>query len=505
MIPDVPVRSGASFRVIDPFCGDGRLVVWLIEAAVAAAPTLRRRQWDVFLWDVSPENVLHAQQAVVAAARRAGLAAVLHPRVGDSFAAAPLLRGSFDVVVTNPPWELLKPDQRDLEHLSPAQAVAYADALKAFARRLASGYPRSVPARAFSGWGINLSRVGLEVALSLLRAGGAGGVVMPGSFLADQTSVELRQWVFEQFACAAIHYYPAEARLFDGVDQTVAVLRATATDSRRPTRVVSFDPELRVRNDVRLDLRSEWVRTTGYAVSASLSAGQLVVLQALQQLPRVADQEGDEPGALWVGRELDETGMAARLAPRGPVRFLKGRHVERYRLRDGEPAVYLHTAQADALPPSVGFSRLVWRDVSRPNQKRRVQAALIPPGWVTGNSLGVLHDHRPDSEHLLWLLAAASSLPFEFQIRALLSTGHISAGAVRRATLPPPPDAATRDAVLRLVRMRTAGDERAEPALESTMARCYGLDRAAYGELLAFFPKLLRAEREELLHPRQWT
>src|SRR6202012_20063 len=99
-------------------------------------------------------------------------------------------------------------------------------------------------------------------------------------------------------------------------------------------------------------------------------------------------------------------------------------NVRRYGVAD-QPSLYVDETRVK-LPRSVDHPRLAWRDVSRPNQKRRVQATLIPSGWVTGNSLGVAYDREGNLNRLAALLAIFNSLVFEYQLRASLSTGHIS-------------------------------------------------------------------------------
>lgn len=414
-----------TLRVIDPFGGDGRLIEWLMEEAARSESRLRRIPWEVHTWDISAENTLRARARIRAAAKRTEIAAKVRAYCGDSFERAKHFNEQFDIVVTNPPWEHLKPDRRDLLHLSSRESARYIAALRNVATRLSREFPHSAPGRAFSGWGVNLSRVGLEAAMRLAAPGGVTGIVLPASFLADHTSIRLREWLFEQYQCVSINHYPAEARLFSEVDQPFAVLTVKAERPRGLASIVAYDDELRVRSSTHVNVHAQWIREMGYCVPTALTTKQLKLLQMLQEQPKTAESEGRRVGELWIGREMDETNLSRHVSSHGTRRFLKGRYVDRYTLRRELDPLFVNHRLVESLPPSVRFARLVWRDVSRPNQKRRIHATVIPPGYVTGNSLGVLHDWRRSSEQLLWLLGVVSSLTFEYQIRALLSTGHI--------------------------------------------------------------------------------
>jgi Alw26I/Eco31I/Esp3I family type II restriction m6 adenine DNA methyltransferase len=477
-----------------------------LEELSVFAPHFRNLRWDIFLWDISAENVAAAQKRVKAAISSIGVEADVHAQVGDTFADAPSFPGQFDIVITNPPWELIKPDKRDLNYLDPAEAEQYVQGLRSLGKRLSRDFPRSVPSRAFSGWGLNLSRVGLDVALSLLNPQGVAGIVMPASFLADQTSTELRKCVFEEYSCRSISYYPAEARLFDRVDQPFSVLTVQAGElSQEPTTITSYDKVLGVYSVAEVNLRADWIKQAGYCVPTSLLPGQIELLKIIQSHQQLGEMEKAAPTGLWIGRELDETGLELIVSRTGERRLVKGRQVERYRWREDYDPLYLRLDAVRSLPPSVQFARLVWRDVARPSQKRRMHATVIPPGPVTGNSLGVLHNWQQETERLFWHLGIVSSLAFEFQIRTLLRTGHISSGVVRRATVPGHIDEDTQQRIVRLVDKRLRGAATVEPAIEVSVAQSYGLDKAAFAEVLGCFPKLEEAEKHVLLDDHLWV
>lgn len=99
-----------TLRVIEPFCGDGRLITCLLEKSVL---THTRRTWDITIWDCDQDALNTAKDKIIRAAKEHGLTARVTAASGDSFTRAPEHWGQFDLCITNPPWEVLKPDRRD--------------------------------------------------------------------------------------------------------------------------------------------------------------------------------------------------------------------------------------------------------------------------------------------------------------------------------------------------------------------------------------------------------
>jgi Alw26I/Eco31I/Esp3I family type II restriction m6 adenine DNA methyltransferase len=498
----------SSLRVIDPFCGDGRLLVWLLEEMVVFTPRLRDLRWDLYLWDISPHNVSMAVDKVTSTVSRIGIKATVNASICDSFEEALVFKRCFDIVITNPPWELIKPDKRDLHYLTCDEAVEYTENLKKLSDRLSRNYPFSVPSRSFSGWGLNLSRVGFDASIHLLAQQGIAGIVMPVSFLGDQTSIKLRQWFFEGTQCRLISVYPAEARLFDGVDQSFSTIVSEAgfpQETLPQTKITSYDQKLDISEAPMINLREDWIRRAGYCVPISLSESHISTLKIIQSHPRLADLEGVNQGELWIGREVDETNLSSFTDHIGEVRFLKGKHIESYQVKeDIDPVLYVNLDRLGRLPSSTHFARLIWRDVSRPNQKRRMHVTVIPAGYVTGNSLNVMHEWRQDVGRLPWFLAMTNSLAFEFQVRTFLKTGHISAGIVRRSAVPLPEQSPFFQRVVTLVMERLQGNETVDASLEVMAAQSYGLDRDSFSALLERFPKLSGVEKKSLLDKNLW-
>lgn len=494
-------RLGQEIQACDPFCGDGRLIIALL-AEAASRPTLRQHQWVVTLQDLEAAAARGAGKAVAASIGQLGLDASVRVIVGDSLATGAPDR--HDVVVTNPPWELLKPDARELAHLPAAERAAHRDRLRALCDGLDARFPEARASRAWAGWGTNLARCGWELSLRSCVPGGALGIVLPSTILGDQTSVDMRRSALRRSRLVDLAAYPPEARLFARVDQPVvaATFVAEATSGVEATlRLFNADRELRLSR--RLSVSEADLETSSYALPVGFGTEVADLLASLSALPRLADLEGSGPASLWAGRELDETRIAERIEEGLRHPFIKGRMVQRHTIAE-MPTRSVLPMIARGLR-STAFERIVWRDVARASQKRRMISTIIPPGWVAGNSLHVAYFRDGDPKRLRALHAVMSSFVLELQVRSRLATGHMSLGVVREARLPVMNQpvlarlAAEADAVL-----SKAGDK-AAVSLEVAVAQAYGLDRSAMTAILELFVKVDAAEREAILAPALWS
>lgn len=498
---DLP-QGGDRLRAIDPFSGDGRLIRLLLETAQTEG-RWRGCTWEIELWDCDAVALENAGHSILEVGTRLDIDLHVKTVHGDTFARAPEYFGQFDVCVTNPPWDVLKPDRREIQTLDPKDAAEYISLLKKQDLALTSLYPHARPARKFSGWGTNLSRCGVEAALKLTAPSGVCGFVSPASLLADDMSDALRRWIFENHAITDVAHYTAEARLFEAVDQPcITIVAEPGKTNGHPPQLTRYDRD-RLPEPVDIDQKG-WavIAANGHVFPLRLQTGLLRIQPTLGSLPRYVSLESDRPDGLWAGRELDETGHQSYLSDTGEHLFLKGRMVSRFRIAE-QPTMFV-AESGPRIPTSCQYHRIAWRDVSRPSQKRRVQAALIPPGWVTGNSLSVAYFRDGDIKRLKALLGVMNSFVFEVQVRGRLSTAHVSLGAVRQVHIPSLTDACLIDRIAGLVDSCIAGGAEEECRLEVAVARLYGFSREDFELVIGSFDKLSKEEIDCLLDRALW-
>ena len=119
----------------------------------------------------------------------------------------------------------------------------------------------------------------------------------------------------------------------------------------------------------------------------------------------------------------------------------------------------------------------MWRDVSRNSQKRRMKATILPPGYIAGNSLGVISNMDESKNKLLFLLLAImNSMIFEFQARGQLVSNHVSSGVIKQLRIP---RLAENEEILTKVDNQMAGQNE-EWNIEVLIAKMYGLTKEQF-------------------------
>jgi Alw26I/Eco31I/Esp3I family type II restriction m6 adenine DNA methyltransferase len=480
VVPDGKITA------VDPFCGDGRLVSWLLDEYLKSGRGPVR--WEVTLWDIDGtglQSAIARMQQLAIENPELELSVDVHEC--DSFLRTLTTSERFDIVVTNPPWDLLKPDRRETQHLNVADRVEYTSSMRTYDETLTRSFPHSRPSRRFAGWGTQLSRVGLEASIKLLRVGGVLGIVVPAPILADDVSVLLRHHLFTKTTVTDVAYYPAEARLFESADVSAATIVALGRRtlvhalslSRFSEDALSFTTQAFTADVVDME-RSAFVIPIAFGSENAKLASKFEALRPLGELA-VAES------GLWSGREMDESKLAAKLSNSGNFRFVKGRMIHRLVMLE-QPTNFVRE-DLFAPPRSVSFERIAWRDVSRPSQKRRLIATIIPSGWIAGNSLGVAHFRDGDGHRLRSLLGIMLSYSFEYQLRSLLSTGHVSLSALRKVRVPRIDSSPVMTLLAALVERQMSTGLVVEPAIEAASAIAYGLSREYFEDLMAVFLK----------------
>jgi len=489
-----------TISISDPFCGDGRLIAAVIMES-ARRSRFENVKWFVHLADVDGQALHVARTLVRDLATSLDLAVTFRIECGDSF--LDYTGHDVDLIITNPPWELLKPDTREVVSLTPLAADAYRLRLRQMSDRLDQKYPEARGDGAWGGWGTNLARCGWYLSLDSLSREGILGIILPATIMGDQSSLPMRRSVFGRADLIDLAAFPSEARLFDRVDQpVVAATFANGKDARRET--ATLRPHLAdgtLGDTHPLDMSEGALARRDFAIPVGFGLGCDAILSTLAQHSFVRSLEGAGSRDLWLGRELDETRIIEKVRTGSAFPFVKGRMIARHGVVE-TPDRSVHRHLAVGLH-SIAHERVVWRDVARASQERRMIGTIIPKGWVAGNSLHVACYRDGDPVRTRSLHGLLSSFAFEFQVRARSTTGHMSLGIIRAAAIPELTSVGhTR--LAKLVDRVLNGERGALDMLEVRVAKLFGLDRNAFSTLLDQFVKTPSDRKDALLSPKLW-
>lgn len=467
----------SQIRIIDPFCGDGRLVLALLSELVKR-DDFSCKSLFISIWDIDDSAVKAAEADITAFCENIGLKYQIDSRKADAFVEYESVQGTYDICVTNPPWSLLKPQKFFSKSNDEDTLTRYRNAIEQYDSFMREAFALSQPSSKLGKWGTNLARCGTELALRLISRSGMCGLVSPASLLNDQVSTNLRSWIFKNHKVINVSYYPAELKLYGSADisSITAVIKGGETDQSLNVRIYEDKDAYKERKIGKAVF--EYIKRTEYSIPLKTGVEAIPIMMYLEQLPSTEDF--CDRSNLRFTRELDETRVKEKLLPSGKIEFAKGYMVDRYAF--SSDSLFLNEEMA-APPPSSYTSKVVWRDVSRDSQVRRIKATLLPPGYICGNSLGVVYGSESALPALKMLLAIMNSMVFEYQARSMLVSNHVSAGIVKQVRVPQPCVDAN---IVKLVDKQLHGED-VEEAIELAIAQLYGLPADEYETVIDSF------------------
>lgn len=376
----------------------------------------------------------------------------------------------FDAVVGNPPWDevtveaasfwaLLRPGIRRgvsqaVRDAAIAELVAERPELP---ERLAAEQARARQHRAYyaaaeyerGGGDPDLYRFFCQRYRSLLRDGGALGVVLPRTAFVNQGSEAFRAWLFTQTTCERVDFLLNRGRwAFDAEPRyTVAAVAArrdppagdhavvvagtadslAAWNAQVDGRGVAFPPRT-----FGTDWRPPLLGTQAQAhLLAKIRVGsrfpcgssgrwRCFPVAELNETNDKALWDGAIAGdPLWKGESFDQFdphGDGERPLPDTPERqsaVTKARPGMKSLLAAELPVGERKRAQR----AEIGRARVVFTDVTQRDNSRTVVACLVPPGVFLVNSAPYLAFARGDDRDRGACLGVLNSLPFDWQAR----------------------------------------------------------------------------------------
>ncbi len=373
--------------------------------------------------------------------------------------------GGFDVVITNPPWEKWKPDSQEFfEPHDPGFKSLPAPKAKARMKELLSKRPYlrkkwleytthyeilsehfrdqknfqsqsdEADGRQVSG-DLDLYKLFTEKAYQLLKPDGVAGLVVPSGIYTDLGAKGLRRMLFENCKLEGIYGFENRKFIFPDIDQRYKfVLLTFKKDGKTKEFPAAFflysKEELADAQKAPTILDIEFIKksspTSWNVIEIKNPAAYLIVKKMLAH-PHLGDEISDS----WnidLSRGFDMTNDSHLFKPYGDgVPMLEGKNIEQFTHKWKDAPTPRHSiTEADIasnLKEDKSYHKDYWlayRLIASSTNHRTLISAIIPPGYVCGNSLAIIRMQNP--KELCFLCGVLNSFVLDYLIRQKVST-----------------------------------------------------------------------------------
>ncbi|MCK4626116.1 MAG: ATP-binding protein, partial [Phycisphaerae bacterium] len=395
-------------------------------------------------------------------------------------------RGGFDAIITNPPWEIFKPnakeffqDHSDLvtkkkmtihEFKKEQKSLLKDSEIRDVWLEYLSGYPhvsaffRSAPQYhnqisivngRKAGSDINLYKLFAEQCFNLLRPGGQCGIVIPSGIYTDLGTKQLRQMLYEQTEITGLFCIENRKEVFEKVHRSFKFVILTFAKGGKTK---SF-PAAFMRHDV-----AELDRFPAHgAVDISvdlvkrLSPDSLSVVEFTSQTDvEIATKTlrfplfGEKVADSWnvkLFREFDMTNdsdLFKREPGKGRLPLCEGKTIWQFQHDFAEPRYWINEREGrSALFGRQGDSgeilpyqkyRLVHRRIASSTNERSLIATVLPPGYFCADTAQPARDEVDAATHV-YLAAVFNSFVADYQMRKRI-TSHLDMHFMYTLALP---------------------------------------------------------------------
>ncbi|MFC4552221.1 MULTISPECIES: hypothetical protein [Halorussus] len=445
----------------------------------------------------------------------------------------------FDVIIGNPPWDVVKCNDREFfDTVEPdfsQRSRAKRDELKAdlleddevradydrYVERIehfldfvkSDTYYRHQTSGRY-GHSYNKYKLATELAYNVASEGGDVLLITPSGILGEAGSTALRELLFDGGTVDSFWSFKARSDVFEGVDQNPAIQIYTKGGRTENLRYVdgieSADEFGRLyHSDEVPQISGELVREAApetFSLIPVRDETGLNVLDTLTSHPLAGDDSG-EYWSVTPSREIDETNDRHHIVEEETAYpFVKGRCVFPY---DLQPEVIDKWVEADFLETEcehANESRVVWRDVARPSLRRRMFVTVVPPEHGIGNSLNYVVPDQSEDEKL-YLAAVMQSWAFEYRARQISTNSHLNMYVIRQVPVPRlDADTELFESIVsrtREILNRDVEDGRRESVMneiDALVAHAYGLDDDELEFVLDSYEKLETETKQSILN-----
>ncbi|MEG4245216.1 hypothetical protein QUA46_05670 [Microcoleus sp. MON2_D6] len=390
-------------------------------------------------------------------------------------------RGGFDAIITNPPWEIFKPNAREffVQHnelakkskmdiktfekeqnkilQNPEIAETWLKYLSEFPHvsayyRSAEQYKNqiSIVNGKKSGTDINFYKLFLEQCFNLLRPNGECGIIIPSGVYTDLGTKQLREMLFVETEIDALFGLSNERFIFEGVDHRFKFCLLTFEKGKSTE---SFQAAFRInpREAIRVDKLDTFLNNPDECIEISVNLirrlspdslsvmefkneGDIRIAEKMLQFPLLGEQiEGKWNLRLTAEFHMTNDSHLFKQEPgKGKLPLYEGKMIHQFTHLYAEPRYWVDEAEArKALLGRNGVDngqkldyqcyRFAYRAIASSTNARSLIGTILPKNVVCGHSLNISSPIK-NNKYMLFICAALNSLCFDFTLRQKVSS-----------------------------------------------------------------------------------
>ena len=384
--------------------------------------------------------------------------------------------GGFDAIITNPPWEIFKPNAKEffeeyselvskkkmtIKEFEKAQAKLLKDPdIRAAWLKYLSEYPhvsafyRSAPQYRNqisivdgkkAGSDTNLYKLFTEQCFNLLRPGGYCGIVIPSGIYTDLGTKQLREMLFDQSRITGIFCIENRKEVFEGVHRSfkfvVLSYEKGGTTERFPAAFMRHDvTELeRFPQEGSIEISVPLVRRLApdsLSVMEFKSPMDVRIAEKMAAFPMLRE---DVPGRwrLVLGNEFHMTNDSYlfKTEPgKGRLPLYEGKMIWQFDHRHGEPKYWITEDEArkvlvgarshdEGRPLDYQDYRFAFREIASSTNERGLIAAILPKRVFANHKLMLSTSRGALSKaELVFCCAVTNSFAFDYLVRQRTTT-----------------------------------------------------------------------------------
>ncbi len=333
------------------------------------------------------------------------------------------IREGFDVVLTNPPYKLLKTNSNTYENA--LQLNQHADTIKK-----SIAFIKSNNIYKFNHGTLNYYKIFLEEILeNYTHQSSKVGVLVPITLLNDKQSELLRKRIINKYKLSKIYIIPEKNDFFPDISQAFCFF---ALDKKEPGNTIRINPQVMSKNDftnkgveVIIDHIEKISETTPIVIENKIGWGILQKLNAfpkLRNLTAVCNARGE------LDLTLDKGFVTKK---RTSLPLLRGSNISEFSYTPGEfftdEKFIKKTAEKNKY---IAKERLVCQQISNLHLEKRLKFTKIPENIVLGNSCNFLTFNESvfgkQEVSLDYLLGVLNSMLLNWRFKVTNSNNHIS-------------------------------------------------------------------------------